>query len=108
MARSISYQATAPGVWALRIDGVDTGVTISAPDTPEAATALVRLAELVKLGEGAETYVPHFRAYSEATNARQELPKEDLPAEVLDGLNQAAAVVRELKAEIAKPVTARG
>lgn len=92
--------------WAVTIDGVDTGVVISAPGgTPEQLVALQRIAELVKNGEGAEIYIEHFRAYSDATGARREMPAEALPKATKDALDEASAFIRELKAEAAKPVT---
>lgn len=91
------YNPIAPNVWDVLVDGARVGITITVDDTNEAKTALIEFGRTMKLGEGAEIYLPHFRAYSEATNARQETPKEALPVEVTDKLEEAAAFLRELK-----------
>lgn len=91
------FTPIAPDVWQVVADGTPVDITITVADTLEAKAALVEFGRTIKLGEGAEVYLPHFRAYSEATNARQETPKEALPAEVSDKLEEAAAFLRELK-----------
>ena len=83
--------------WEVTMDGAPTGVMITAPDAKAVDDVLVRLGQLVKLGTGAEIYTEHYRTYSEATLARQELPKEALPPQTLAALDEASALVRELK-----------
>lgn len=97
MAR-FTFTATAPDTWSVLMDGVATGIVISTSGSPASRDALVELGRKIKLAEGAEAYLPHFRAYSEASNARAETPKEALPPEVTDKLEEAAAFLREIKA----------
>lgn len=98
----IGFSRTAGLTWEVTLDGAPTGVTITAPDANAVDTVLVRLGQLVHLGTGAEIYTEHYRAYSEATLARQELPKAALPTATLDALDEASALVRELKAVAAE------
>ena len=88
--------------WEITLDGVLTGVVITAPDAAAVESVLVRLGQLVKLGQGAEIYSEHYRGYADATLTRQQLPKEALPPATLAALDEADALVREIKATIAR------
>lgn len=91
------WTPVAPETWEMSIDGVNTGITLHAPAA--SADALSQLDKALRFAMQAEVYLPHFRAYNIATNARAQLPKEALPPEVLDGLAEAEAFDRVLKGQ---------
>lgn len=96
----ITWTPKAPNTWTMNVDGVATGITLNAP--PQDMDALSILDKAVRFASQAEVYLPHFRAYSEATGARATMP-DTLPQEVIDKLAEADIFERELRAIRTRP-----